>query len=434
MTKRSIRSGIVKAFLLALGIGIGSTVYAQDNSNYNGNIVAPYGNFSSIENTINREYEKYSVFEHSMKQGESLESLQALFKTHFEKLEWLLGVYNEPLSHGDFIRITETQTDDGFSYPHALEINYMDPKNEDILFIAKEAPFINNETKFAVKYNDISGNLRRIFWQNKKDTGLFDVDIYDFRFVMDGFIEDYRVTSIFGLRDNHFAQNEEKKDQVGGMSVERVENEKNEKEDDKKDNHLGTDFGVSIGTLLYSPVNGFFYPEYIRLWEDVYTGKMAIIETEHTFRIGRKKHDIEVQFWYLHLSDYDEQLKQKVISTQIKLRNPPKEKEQEFHDWYYKLLSDNELNIVNDLKYRKEPIYRIKFASTQVEKNQKIALSGDTGKVTAAHLHLGIKVNGKFVDPVKFYDKYGIKKDLTLQEIIPRIIDYQNIVNYQQNK
>ena len=36
-----------------------------------------------------------------------------------------------------------------------------------------------------------------------------------------------------------------------------------------------------------------------------------------------------------------------------------------------------------------------------VKKGQKIALSGHSGNVTGAHLHLGIKRNGNWIDPIE---------------------------------
>jgi len=40
---------------------------------------------------------------------------------------------------------------------------------------------------------------------------------------------------------------------------------------------------------------------------------------------------------------------------------------------------------------------------------QIIGLSGDTGYATGAHLHLTIRLNGTSIDPVKFYELFGMK-------------------------
>ncbi len=42
-----------------------------------------------------------------------------------------------------------------------------------------------------------------------------------------------------------------------------------------------------------------------------------------------------------------------------------------------------------------------------VEKNQVLGLSGNTGRVTAPHLHLGIKLNGVTVNPITFIDLFN---------------------------
>ncbi len=41
-----------------------------------------------------------------------------------------------------------------------------------------------------------------------------------------------------------------------------------------------------------------------------------------------------------------------------------------------------------------------------VKKGDKIALSGHTGKVTGAHLHLGIKKNGNWIDPMQVFPNF----------------------------
>lgn len=41
-----------------------------------------------------------------------------------------------------------------------------------------------------------------------------------------------------------------------------------------------------------------------------------------------------------------------------------------------------------------------------VERGQTIALSGDTGYTQGAHLHLGIRINGTSIDPVKFLELF----------------------------
>ena len=40
---------------------------------------------------------------------------------------------------------------------------------------------------------------------------------------------------------------------------------------------------------------------------------------------------------------------------------------------------------------------------------QVIALSGDTGYTTGAHLHLTIRINGISIDPIKFYELFGVR-------------------------
>lgn len=40
---------------------------------------------------------------------------------------------------------------------------------------------------------------------------------------------------------------------------------------------------------------------------------------------------------------------------------------------------------------------------------QVIGLSGDTGYATGAHLHLTIRMNGTSIDPIKFYQLFGLK-------------------------
>lgn len=40
---------------------------------------------------------------------------------------------------------------------------------------------------------------------------------------------------------------------------------------------------------------------------------------------------------------------------------------------------------------------------------QIIALSGDSGYANGAHLHLTIRLNGKSIDPMKFYELFGVK-------------------------
>jgi hypothetical protein len=44
-----------------------------------------------------------------------------------------------------------------------------------------------------------------------------------------------------------------------------------------------------------------------------------------------------------------------------------------------------------------------------VQPNQLIALSGDSGYANGAHLHLTIRLNGKSIDPMKFYELFGVK-------------------------
>jgi len=39
----------------------------------------------------------------------------------------------------------------------------------------------------------------------------------------------------------------------------------------------------------------------------------------------------------------------------------------------------------------------------RVRRGQLIALSGGTGRVTAPHLHLGVRWQGAYLDPVKLY-------------------------------
>jgi murein DD-endopeptidase MepM/ murein hydrolase activator NlpD len=43
-----------------------------------------------------------------------------------------------------------------------------------------------------------------------------------------------------------------------------------------------------------------------------------------------------------------------------------------------------------------------------VEKGDLLGYSGDTGYAEAAHLHLSIKIGGVSIDPMKFFNLFGL--------------------------
>ena len=363
----------------------------------------------NIEQIVNNEY---NIVTRRIEGRETIRDLSSELRTvNHDKIQWLLDTYNHPLSPGDIVRIVETQNERGIYYPAVVEVDYLDPNKKDKLFFGEPSTEILRHA-FIIDYHDVNGDLRRRLWTNNNNHSLFDIVKYDFRFPLEGFIEDYRVTSPFGLRNNPVPD-------AGGPN---------------ENFHTGTDWAADVGTNLIAPIDGDFYGGYTRrniflspaYNTDRSLGRIGILNTSRIIRNQRRNPQrVRLQFQFFHLENYKEEISDRMINEKLLERNP--ENEEEFRRWYAWIAQEpDEEKVLQNL--RTHNIYSIHLGNVRVNKGEHIAYTGNTGLSSGPHIHLGILINGGYVDPEEFYNLNGIRRGYTAKEMQPLIDWYRNLI------
>ncbi|MFW6231201.1 MAG: M23 family metallopeptidase [Nanoarchaeota archaeon] len=400
----------VKKGLVTLA-GIAAFMFASEKAE------AQQGRLPPPPDGIERLLENYSdvnVFRHRFDEGESLRNIQDELKTeNYDKLQWLLDTYNTPISEGDLLTVVETANDRNIHYPVVLELDYADPRKQDELFIGE--PSGDTGFAFTIDYHDSDGDLRRRLWTNySRDPGLFDITLKDIEFPLEGYMDDYIISSFFGNRENPLPS-------AGGPDA---------------NDHKGTDWKVNIGTPIYAPADGLFNagygrrnlehkPEYLT---DAFLGKFGALTGRRIIRDQDRRTAWErLGFLFYHLDGFEESLKEDLIQQRLSVRNPPENLREEYREWYDMILSEkDEEKILDNL--RGHGIHSIIMSPVQVRQNQLLGYTGDTGLSSGPHLHLGILVNGEYVDPIEFYEENGQLPVYSPEEMHDKIETYQNLI------
>ncbi len=397
MFKKINKSALIFAGALALA----NPIYAQniDQTHRQG-----------IESIVENEF---NIVRHTMRENETIRNLEDSLRTeNYDKIQWLMDTYNTPLSRGDRVTVVEAQTESGIYYPVALEVDYFDPEQDNLLLIG-EPSTQTSPFAFIADYYDTTGDLRRRLWINNERNNVFDILNFDFRFPLEGYVEDHFVTSRFGIRENPTPN-------AGGPN---------------QNNHLGTDWRSSIGTELYAPFDGRLVAGYSRRdnYEifgyntDLWLGKFANLSARRVRRTTegyRRAVTENITFQFYHLNDFEEELKDEMIEGLIDLRTNWID---EFREWYHWIASEiNEERILENLRHHN--IETVSIGSADVDRGDMIAYTGNTGLSSGPHIHVGVVVNGRYVDPEEFFRLYGIRRGYTPEEMQPKIEWYRNLI------
>ena len=139
---------------------------------------------------------------------------------------------------------------------------------------------------------------------------------------------------------------------------------------DGYDNHNGYDLGVSVGTELYSMFSGTatYYQRYVKSSKKSASyGNYVVVTSD----------DGVYQAYYCHLSSFNGFALDSSINS---CQNYPS-------SWSSSTCAE------------------IKIGSKHVSAGDSLGKSGSTGNSTGPHCHIGLKVNGSFVDPDKYIDR-----------------------------
>ncbi len=357
---------------------------------------------SSLESRLSDvELERYSMVKHTFEMGESLSDVDGIQTENIDKLEWLIDTYNRPLEQGDSLTLIETESQEGISYPYAFEVDFADSEIDDILLVGRK-----RDLGYAIRvdYHDADGLHRRSLWTNKRNPSLFDIAQYEVRFPLEGHFEDHqrRISSPYGPRNNPV------RGVFGGP---------------ESSFHRGIDIPLDVGTPIVAPLEGSMMAGYVaqETGERGYDtfmnlGKVSEIRSRRVIRNDHRRQQVQnITFQFFHLSDYPEQIKDDFAELRLSRANIPEHREQEFREWYKWVLTEqDESRIYRNLRQHGRNSYF--FRGLDVEKGERIAYSGNTGLSSGPHIHIGVIVNGRFVDPEEFFERYGTRQGLTERE------------------
>lgn len=395
-------------------LGIASLAYMPGNVNAQ-DFSSQSRNSSGLERSIeNIEIERYNKISHTFSMGESLRDVENINTENLEKLEWLLDTYNEPIEVGDILTIIERESVDGIFYPYSIKLDYNDSEKEDLFLIGRK-----EDMGYAIRvdYHDSEGDLRRSLWTNKRNHSFFDVGVYEVEFPLEGFFEDYKlsISSPFGERRNPV------RGIFGGPSI---------------NFHYGIDIPLPIGYPFRAPLDGSLMAGYVaRETGDMgydtflHLGKVSEIRSRRIVRNSNRRLEAQnIVFQFFHISDYPENIKEEFVEHRLDRANIPENRVEEFRNWYHWILSEQDEELIfNNLQQHGMRSYF--FRGVNVDKGDVFAYNGNTGLSTAPHMHLGILVNGRFVDPEEFYNLYGRRSGITKEEFQQDYEKYNFIKN-----
>ncbi|MFW5852789.1 MAG: M23 family metallopeptidase [Nanoarchaeota archaeon] len=376
----------------------------------------------SIENVVENEYRNtHSLVSHTFSEGETIRTISSQFSTaNIEKLEWILDTYNTPLSENDRINVIETSTDEGLHYPYSVEINYDDNDVDDILLVGQP-----EDLGYAIKvsYHDEEGITRRVLWTNKRNHSFYDVASYNIDFPLDGLFEDYirRISSEFWMRENPA------RGIYGGPDTH---------------NHRGIDIPLDVGTEISASYDGTLSAGYRArtpiedemegILDNDYSsyhflGKVAELRFNRVTRNSdRQRENQRVRLQFFHLSDFPEEIKHQFAVNKLDEFNTNGPDRESYYEWYNWFLSEqDEDEVYRSIRRHNLDSYR--FSGVNVRSDDTIAYSGNTGISTGPHIHIGVIVNGQYVNPRDFFNENSPQRGMSVEEAESLFSQYRNI-------
>ncbi|MFP4657008.1 MAG: M23 family metallopeptidase, partial [Candidatus Woesearchaeota archaeon] len=178
--------------------------------------------------------------------------------------------------------------------------------------------------------------------------------------------------------------------------------------------HRGIDIPLDDGTPISSPLDGTMVAGYLarNTGEDgydtfKYLGKIAEIRSRRIVRNESRQQEVHnITFQFFHISDYPEAIKEEFAERQLDERNISDANRDEFREWYLWILGEQDESKIYE-NFHHHGLSSYLFRRLNVNEGQVIAYGGNTGLSSGDHAHIGMLVNGSYVDPEEYYETHG---------------------------